>query len=83
MPENHVVVGELMESKSSQKSEIINTASSMNGETSWNPDSESSQAAGGFSVAFSLSVIQVVLKFSEELQSHYKLTISDLLSYCN
>lgn len=56
--ENHVVVGELMESKPSQRSEIINTPGSMNGETSWNPDSESSQAAGGFSVAFSLTVIQ-------------------------
>lgn len=56
--ENHVVVGELLESKSSQKSDIISTPSSMNGETSWNPDSESSQAAGGFSVAFSLTVMQ-------------------------
>ncbi|XP_020700999.1 exocyst complex component SEC8 isoform X1 [Dendrobium catenatum] len=55
--ENHVVVGELLDSKSSQKSDIINT-SSMNGETSWNSDSELSQAAGGFSVAFSLAVMQ-------------------------
>lgn len=55
--ENHVVVGELLESKSSQQGDI-NTPHSLNGDTSWNPDSESSQVTGGFSVAFSLTVMQ-------------------------
>lgn len=56
--ENHAVVGELLELKSSQQGDIINTPHSMNGDASWNPDSESSQATGGFSVAFSLTVMQ-------------------------
>ncbi|PKA56682.1 putative exocyst complex component 4 [Apostasia shenzhenica] len=55
---NHIVVGELLESKSSQQGDIMNTPKSMNGDISWNPDSESSQVTGGFSVAFSLTVIQ-------------------------
>ncbi|XP_020575314.1 exocyst complex component SEC8 [Phalaenopsis equestris] len=56
--ENHVVVGELLESRSSQTGDIINRQSSLNGETVWNSESESSQVAGGFSVAFSLTVMQ-------------------------
>ncbi|KAG0452198.1 hypothetical protein HPP92_025838, partial [Vanilla planifolia] len=58
MPENHVIVGELLESKSSQQGDTINTPRSLSVDPSWNPDSESSQATGGFSVAFSLAVIQ-------------------------
>lgn len=56
--ENHIVVGELLESKSSQQGDIINTPKSMNGDMSWNPDTDSSQITGGFSVSFSLTVIQ-------------------------
>ncbi|XP_051187111.1 exocyst complex component SEC8 isoform X3 [Lolium perenne] len=56
--ENHITVGELLEQKSSTEVENVNTPHVANGDTSWNPDSEYSQATGGFSVAFSLSVVQ-------------------------
>nr|XP_010942478.1 exocyst complex component SEC8 isoform X2 [Elaeis guineensis] len=56
--ENHIIVGELLESKSSQQGDSINTPKSISGDPSWNPDSESSQVTGGFSVGFSLTVIQ-------------------------
>eukprot|EP00262_Sarcandra_glabra_P014354 TRINITY_DN4195_c0_g1_i1.p1 TRINITY_DN4195_c0_g1~~TRINITY_DN4195_c0_g1_i1.p1 ORF type:complete len:1080 (+),score=210.22 TRINITY_DN4195_c0_g1_i1:352-3591(+) len=55
--ENHVIVGELLESKSLQHSDI-NTPKSMIGDINWNPDSEASQATGGYSVGFSLTVLQ-------------------------
>ena len=61
--ENHIVVGELLESKSPQQGDI-NTPKPANGDISWNPDTESSQASGGFSIGFSLAVIQVALHFS-------------------
>ncbi|KAM0954430.1 putative Sec8 exocyst complex component specific domain, exocyst complex component Sec8/EXOC4 [Dioscorea sansibarensis] len=57
--ENHVVVGELLESKSSQQDvNITTTPKCINGDVSLTADSESSQATGGFSVVFSLTVIQ-------------------------
>ncbi|WVZ82361.1 hypothetical protein U9M48_029628 [Paspalum notatum var. saurae] len=56
--DNHIVVGELLEQKSTSEVDNINTPHIANGDASWNPDSESSQATGGFSVAFSLSVVQ-------------------------
>ncbi|KAI3957324.1 hypothetical protein MKW98_003045 [Papaver atlanticum] len=55
--ENHVIVGELLESKSGQHSNL-STPKSMNGDMSWNNDSESSQNTGGYSVGFSLTVLQ-------------------------
>ncbi|KAI3974789.1 hypothetical protein MKX01_028049 [Papaver californicum] len=55
--ENHVIVGELLESKSGQHSDL-STPKSMNGDMSWNNDSESSQNTGGYSVGFSLTVLQ-------------------------
>lgn len=55
--ENHVVVGELLESKSTQNADM-NTAQSMI-DVNWNPDSEASQVAGGFSIGSSMSVLQV------------------------
>ncbi|KAL6593296.1 hypothetical protein ACP70R_049049 [Stipagrostis hirtigluma subsp. patula] len=55
--ENHIIVGELLEQKSSE-ADNVNTPHIANGDTSWNTDSESSQATGGFSIAFSLSVVQ-------------------------
>jgi exocyst complex component 4 len=61
LPENHITVGELLEQKSSTEVENVNTPHVANGDTSWNPDSEYSQATGGFSVAFSLSVVQVAI----------------------
>ncbi|KAJ1258183.1 hypothetical protein BS78_10G055500 [Paspalum vaginatum] len=56
--DNHIVVGELLEQKSTSEVDNINTPHIANGDASWNPDPESSQATGGFSVAFSLSVVQ-------------------------
>ncbi|KAG9441780.1 hypothetical protein H6P81_017634 [Aristolochia fimbriata] len=55
--ENHVIVGELLESRSGQQSEI-QTPKIMNGDMNLNPDSEASQATGGYSVGFALTVIQ-------------------------
>ncbi|KAF3434014.1 hypothetical protein FNV43_RR25117 [Rhamnella rubrinervis] len=54
--ENHVVVGELLESKSVQVD--INTPKSMPTDVNWNPDSEASQVTGGYSIGFSLTVLQ-------------------------
>jgi hypothetical protein len=59
LSENHIIVGELLEQKASFDVDNVNTPHIANGDASWNPDSESSQATGGFSVAFSLSVVQV------------------------
>ncbi|KAF8766036.1 hypothetical protein HU200_007879 [Digitaria exilis] len=56
--ENHIIVGDLLEQKSTSEVDNINTPHIANGDANWNPDSESSQATGGFSVAFSLSVVQ-------------------------
>lgn len=55
--ENHVVVGELLESKSSQQIDM-NTPKSMTTDANWNPDSEASQITGGYSIGFSLTVLQ-------------------------
>uniref|UniRef100_A0A0D3GYV8 Exocyst complex component Sec8 n=1 Tax=Oryza barthii TaxID=65489 RepID=A0A0D3GYV8_9ORYZ len=46
--ENHITVGELLEQKSSTEVDNANTPHMANGDASWNPDSESSQATGGF-----------------------------------
>ncbi|KAK9190102.1 hypothetical protein WN943_018703 [Citrus x changshan-huyou] len=53
--ENHVVVGELLESRSSQHD--INTPKSMIADANWNPDSEAS-VTGGYSIGFSMTVLQ-------------------------
>lgn len=53
--ENHVVVGELLESRSSWHD--INTPKSMIADANWNPDSEAS-VTGGYSIGFSLTVLQ-------------------------
>ncbi|KAM3283008.1 exocyst complex component SEC8 isoform X1 [Capsicum chacoense] len=55
--ENHVIVGELLESKCSQQVDL-NTPKSMPTDISWNPDSDASQATGGYSIGFSLTVLQ-------------------------
>ncbi|KAJ8627792.1 hypothetical protein MRB53_021099 [Persea americana] len=55
--ENHVIVGEFLESKSSQQSDI-GTPNFVTGDINWNPDSEASQVTGGYSVGFSLMVVQ-------------------------
>ncbi|KAK7357009.1 hypothetical protein VNO80_16290 [Phaseolus coccineus] len=53
--ENHVIVGELLEAKASQHADI-NTPQSMPVDS--NPDSEASQVTGGYSIGFSLTVLQ-------------------------
>ncbi|CAL0321290.1 unnamed protein product [Lupinus luteus] len=55
--ENHVIVGELLEAKSTQHVDI-NTPKSMPVDINWNPDSETSQVTGGYSIGFSLTVLQ-------------------------
>lgn len=57
--ENHVVVGDLLEIKSSQQNDV-NTPKSMIPDANWNHDSEGSQVTGGYSIGFSLTVLQVV-----------------------
>ncbi|GAU33498.1 hypothetical protein TSUD_72600 [Trifolium subterraneum] len=54
---NHVVVGELLEAKVSQHADM-NTPKSLAVDVSWNPDSEASQVTGGYSIGFSLTVLQ-------------------------
>lgn len=51
-----------MESKSSQQGDNMVTPKSASGDTVWGADSESSQT-GGFSVGFSLTVIQVEFRY--------------------
>ncbi|KAL3523498.1 hypothetical protein ACH5RR_016332 [Cinchona calisaya] len=55
--ENHVIVGELLESKSSQQVDL-NTPRSIVGEDNWNHDPEASHGTGGYSIGFSLTVLQ-------------------------
>ncbi|XP_009588083.1 exocyst complex component SEC8 [Nicotiana tomentosiformis] len=55
--ENHVIVGELLESKCSQQVDL-NTPKSMPTDISWNPDSDASRDTGGYSIGFSLTVLQ-------------------------
>ena len=60
--ENHVVVGELLESKGTQVD--MNTPKSVTVEVNWNHDSEASQVTGGYSIGFSLTVLQVAFLHS-------------------
>ncbi|KAL0322044.1 UNVERIFIED_CONTAM: Exocyst complex component SEC8 [Sesamum calycinum] len=55
--ENHVIIGELLESKSSQQANL-NTPKAMAADISWNHDSDAAHATGGYTVGFSLSVLQ-------------------------
>ncbi|XP_076940086.1 exocyst complex component SEC8-like [Bidens hawaiensis] len=55
--DNHVVVGELLESKSSQQAHM-NAPKSNAHMISGNPDSEASQATGGYTIGFSMTVLQ-------------------------
>ncbi|KAK4385643.1 Exocyst complex component SEC8, partial [Sesamum angolense] len=55
--ENHVIIGELLESKSSQQANL-NTPKAMATDISWNHDSDAAHATGGYTVGFSLSVLQ-------------------------
>nr|VDD46888.1 unnamed protein product [Brassica oleracea] len=54
--ENHVVVGELLELRASQHD--INTPKSLPTDVNWNADSEASQATGGYTISFPLTVLQ-------------------------
>ncbi|CAN6477582.1 unnamed protein product [Victoria cruziana] len=55
--ENHVVVGSLLETKGAQVGDM-STPKTINGDVNWGPDSETNQATGGYSVGFSLAVLQ-------------------------
>ncbi|EPS66973.1 hypothetical protein M569_07801 [Genlisea aurea] len=55
--ENHVIVGELLESKSSQQANL-NTPKSMAADIIWNQESDPSNDTGGYSIGFSLTVLQ-------------------------
>ncbi|XP_031105855.1 exocyst complex component SEC8 [Ipomoea triloba] len=55
--ENHVIVGELLESKSSQQFDL-NAPKSIPADINWNPDSDISNDTGGYSIGFSLTVLQ-------------------------
>ncbi|KAK7279611.1 hypothetical protein RJT34_24666 [Clitoria ternatea] len=55
--ENHVIVGELLEAKASQHADM-NTPKSLLVDVNMNPDSEASQVTGGYSIGFSLTVLQ-------------------------
>lgn len=55
--ENHVIVGELLESKSSQQVNL-NTPKTMVADVSWNNDSDASNDTGGYTIGFSLNVLQ-------------------------
>ncbi|KAK4430974.1 Exocyst complex component SEC8 [Sesamum alatum] len=55
--ENHVIVGELLESKSSQQVNL-NTPNAMAADISWNHDSDASHDTGGYTIGFSLVVLQ-------------------------
>ncbi|CAK9313414.1 unnamed protein product [Citrullus colocynthis] len=55
--ENHVVVGELLEAKVLRQADM-NTPKSMPTDDNWNPDSEASQATGGYTIGFALTVLQ-------------------------
>jgi exocyst complex component 4 len=52
-----------LESKSLAHGDSINTPkeAAAAAEANWSPDTESSQATGGYSVTFSLSVVQVLI----------------------
>lgn len=52
--ENHVIVGELLESKAAQQVNLNTPKAMMGGDTSWNHDSD----IGGYSIGFSLTVLQ-------------------------
>lgn len=67
-PENHVIVGELLESKCSQQIDL-NTPKSMPTDISWNPDSDASHATGGYNIGFSLTVLQVSFFHANHLHS--------------
>ncbi|KAK7292470.1 hypothetical protein RIF29_08251 [Crotalaria pallida] len=54
---NHVIVGELLEAKSSQHVDM-NTPKSIPVDINWNPDSDASQITGGYNIGFSLTVLQ-------------------------
>lgn len=55
--ENHIVVGELMESKATLHNGQ-GSPKTVNGDLNWNPDSDAARVTGGYSLGFSLMVLQ-------------------------
>ena len=58
--ENHVIVGELLETKAAQQVDL-NTPKSIVGDSNWNPNPEASHDTGGYGIGFSLTVLQIGL----------------------
>ncbi|CDP12649.1 unnamed protein product [Coffea canephora] len=58
--ENHVIVGELLETKAAQQVDL-NTPKSIVGDSKWNPDPKASHDTSGYCIGFSLTVLQVGL----------------------
>lgn len=61
--ENHIIVGELLELKSLQQVDL-NTPKVAAADINWNPDSDASHDTGGYTLGFSLTVLQVVSSLS-------------------
>ncbi|CAI9767484.1 unnamed protein product [Fraxinus pennsylvanica] len=55
--ENHIIVGELLELKSSLQVDL-NTPKVVAADINWNPDSDASRDTGGYTLGFSLTVLQ-------------------------
>ncbi|XP_022861601.1 exocyst complex component SEC8-like isoform X2 [Olea europaea var. sylvestris] len=55
--ENHIIVGELLELKSLQQVDL-NTPKVAAADINWNPDSDASHDTGGYTLGFSLTVLQ-------------------------
>ncbi|KAL9261525.1 Exocyst complex component SEC8-like protein, partial [Drosera capensis] len=72
--ENHVIVGELLESKASQQVDM-NTPRSATPDVGWNADSEGSQVSGGYNIGFSLTVLQILLSKQPDLPARLLLKI--------
>ncbi|GAV58941.1 Sec8_exocyst domain-containing protein [Cephalotus follicularis] len=56
--ENHVIAGELLELKSAKQIPTNTPKSMTTTDANWNSDSEASQVTGGYSIGFSLTVLQ-------------------------
>nr|GMD63556.1 exocyst complex component SEC8 [Ipomoea batatas] len=68
--ENHVIVGQLLESKSSQQFDL-NAPKSIPADINWNPDSDISNETGGYSIGFSLTVFQRIASTTHEKAKLY------------
>ncbi|KAM7278988.1 hypothetical protein ACFE04_006122 [Oxalis oulophora] len=63
---NHIIVGELLESNSSQQANMNTPKSMIVTEASWNVDPES-QVTGGYNIGLSLTILQVLAVSNEHI----------------